>query len=116
MPSTISARDGAAVRSCLTPVRSVAGREVVTVEGLRQGGDLHPLQAAFIEHGALQCGFCTPGMLLGACALLRKTPRPSRAEIVEGMNRHLCRCGAYGRIVDAIASAAGRAPSSGGVR
>jgi aerobic-type carbon monoxide dehydrogenase small subunit (CoxS/CutS family) len=100
-------RDGAAIRACMTPLRSVQGREVTTIEGLAHGEALHPLQAAFVEHDALQCGFCTPGMILGAAALLRKTPRPTREQIVAGMNHHLCRCGAYTRIIDAIAAAAG---------
>jgi nicotinate dehydrogenase subunit A len=97
--------DGKAVRSCVTPLRGVAGKEVVTIEGLAQGGKLHPLQQAFIEHGAFQCGYCTPGMLLAAHALLQANPRPSRDEIAAHMEHNLCRCGAHQRIVDAVESA-----------
>jgi nicotinate dehydrogenase subunit A len=99
--------DGRPVRSCTTTVKATAGKEVLTVEGLARGGRLHPLQQAFIEHGAVQCGYCTPGMLLSAYALLRRNPSPSRAEIVAAMNDNLCRCGAHQRIVDAIEAAAG---------
>jgi len=97
--------DGKAVRSCLTPLKRVAGREVVTIEGLAQGGKLHPLQQAFIDHGAFQCGYCTPGMLLAAQALLKANPGPSRDEIAAHMEHNLCRCGAHQRIVDAVESA-----------
>lgn len=98
--------DGRPVRSCTTTVKATAGKEVLTVEGLARGGRLHPLQQAFIEHGAVQCGYCTPGMLLSAYALLRRNPSPSRAEIVAAMDDNLCRCGAHQRIVDAIEAAA----------
>jgi aerobic-type carbon monoxide dehydrogenase small subunit (CoxS/CutS family) len=98
--------DGKPVRSCTTMLAEIAGKEVLTIEGLAQPGGLHPLQQAFIDHGALQCGYCTPGMLLSAHALLRRQPAPSRAEIVAQMNGHLCRCGAHQRIVDAIEAAA----------
>ncbi|MGE5115998.1 MAG: (2Fe-2S)-binding protein [Betaproteobacteria bacterium] len=98
---------GRAVRSCTLPLKAVAGKEVVTIEGLAApDGTLHPLQQAFIEHGALQCGYCTPGMLMSAEALLRSTPSPSREAIVSHMERNLCRCGAHQRIVQAIESAA----------
>jgi aerobic-type carbon monoxide dehydrogenase small subunit (CoxS/CutS family) len=107
-------RDGVAVRACLTSVRGLRDREVVTIEGLARGEALHAVQAAFVRHQALQCGFCTPGMILGAVSLLRKNPRPSREQIVAGMDHHLCRCGAYGRIVDAIESAAAELASGGG--
>jgi aerobic-type carbon monoxide dehydrogenase small subunit (CoxS/CutS family) len=99
--------DGRAVRSCVTPLGQVAGKQVVTVEGLARGNTLHPLQQAFIDHGAVQCGYCTPGMLLSAVALLQANPRPSREQVIAHMDRNLCRCGAYERIVDAI-EAAGR--------
>jgi nicotinate dehydrogenase subunit A len=95
-----------AVRSCTTPLEAVAGKQVVTVEGLARDGKLHPLQQAFIDHGALQCGYCTPGMLLSAYVLLRGNPQPSRAAIVAAMDHHLCRCGTQQRIVAAIESAA----------
>ena len=99
--------DGKAVRSCITPVKAVSGKEVLTVEGLARGDVLHPLQQAFIAHGALQCGYCTPGMLMSAYVLLRRRPRPSRDEIAAHMDHNLCRCGAHQKIVDAI-EAAGR--------
>ena len=95
-----------AVRSCRTSFKEVRGKEVVTIEGLTKDGALHPLQKAFMEHDALQCGYCTPGMILHACALLRKNPRPSSAEIVSAMDGNLCRCGAHNRIILAIQSAA----------
>jgi aerobic-type carbon monoxide dehydrogenase small subunit (CoxS/CutS family) len=98
--------DGEAVRSCATPVKDVQGTEVVTIEGLAKNGNLHPVQKAFMEHDALQCGFCTPGMIVQAAALLRKNPKPSRAEILRSMEDNLCRCGAHVRIVSAIESAA----------
>jgi nicotinate dehydrogenase subunit A len=97
---------GKPVRSCLTPLKRVAGKDVLTVEGLARGGKLHPLQQAFIEHGAFQCGFCTSGMLLTAYALLRAKPKPTRDEIVAHMEPVLCRCGAHQRVVDAVESAA----------
>ena len=98
--------DGQPVPSCHTPVGKVQGKEVVTIEGLATNGALHPVQKAFVEHDALQCGFCTPGMILQAVGLLRKNPRPSRGEILEHMDQNLCRCGAHTRIVRAIESAA----------
>lgn len=97
--------DGKAVRSCTTSLKHVAGKEVLTIEGLAPVGKLHPLQQAFIDHGALQCGYCTPGMLLAAYALLRGNPKPSRDEIVAHMEHNLCRCGAHQRIVEAIEAA-----------
>ncbi|HUW36464.1 MAG TPA: (2Fe-2S)-binding protein [Rhodocyclaceae bacterium] len=97
--------DGKAVRACLTPLKDVADREVLTIEGLARDGRLHPLQQAFIDHGGLQCGYCTSGMLMGAYALLLQNREPSRAAIMAGMERHLCRCGAHQRIVGAIAAA-----------
>jgi aerobic-type carbon monoxide dehydrogenase small subunit (CoxS/CutS family) len=98
--------DQRAVRACNVPVRSVAGRDVVTIEGLARGAELHPLQQAFIAHDALQCGFCTPGMILTACAFLRAHPNPTREAVIAGMDQNLCRCGAHVRIVDAILTAA----------
>ena len=96
---------GKAVRSCMTPLKNVAGMEVITIEGLARNGKLHPLQQAFIDHGALQCGYCTSGMLLDAYAFLHENPKPSRDAIVAHMDRNLCRCGAHQRIVEAIESA-----------
>lgn len=97
--------DGQAVLSCITPAKRAANKSVRTIEGL---GDekLHPLQKAFMEQDALQCGFCTPGMLMKAAALLKAQPNPTRKDIVEGMEGNLCRCGAYGQIIDAILAAA----------
>ncbi len=95
-----------AVRSCQTPVKYVRGGEVATIEGLAKNGKLHPLQEAFADHDALQCGYCTPGMIMSAYGLLRKHPNPSASEIIEGMDDNFCRCGAHTRIVDAIQTAA----------
>jgi len=97
-----------AVRSCMTSLKNIQGKEVVTIEGLARDGKLHPLQQAFIDHGALQCGYCTSGMLLNAYAFLREHPKPSRDEIVAHMERNLCRCGAHQRIVAAIESSSGQ--------
>jgi len=93
-----------AVRSCRMPIRNVQGKEVITIEGLAQGDKLHPLQQAFADHGALQCGFCTPGMIMNAYALLLKNPKLTRDQILKGMENNLCRCSAYTRIVKAIES------------
>ncbi len=95
-----------AVLSCQYPVQDVSGKEVMTIEGLQQNGKLHPLQTAFMQHNALQCGFCTPGMIMGAYSLLKKNPQPSYNEIVEDLERYLCRCGSYIRIIEAIQTAA----------
>jgi aerobic-type carbon monoxide dehydrogenase small subunit (CoxS/CutS family) len=100
--------DGVAAKSCLTKVGAVAGKKIVTIEGLAPEGALHPVQQAFLDADALQCGYCTPGMILGAVALLRRTPNPSDAEIATGMNGHICRCGTYPRVISAIRSAAGK--------
>ena len=96
--------DKKAVRSCRLPVKEVNGKEVMTIEGLAQGDTLHPLQKAFLEHGAVQCGFCTPGMLMNAYALLLENPSASREDIIKGMDNNLCRCSAHTRIVQAIES------------
>lgn len=98
--------DHEAVRSCQTSVKEIRGKEVVTIEGLAGNGKLHPLQKSFMEHDALQCGYCTPGMILTAYSFLRKNPDPSYSEIIDGMDDNLCRCGAHNRIVMAIQSAA----------
>ncbi|MGD8236979.1 MAG: (2Fe-2S)-binding protein [Armatimonadota bacterium] len=98
--------DDTAVRSCMVTVKRVQGKAVTTIEGLARNGELHPLQKAFAEHDGLQCGFCTPGMILNAYSLLRDNPRPSYAEILERMEHNLCRCGAHKRIVEAIQAAA----------
>lgn len=94
------------VLSCQYPVQNVNGKEVMTIEGLAKNGNLHPLQTAFIQHNALQCGFCTPGMILGAYSLLLKNPQPSYREIVEAMEGYLCRCSSYNRIIEAIQTTA----------
>ncbi len=91
-----------AVRSCVVPVKDIAGKKVLTIEGLAKDERLHPIQEAFLKHHAFQCGFCTPGMILNAYALLLKKPRPMRDEILQHMDDNLCRCGSHRRIVDAI--------------
>ena len=100
--------DGVPERSCQVPLRDVQNKEVITIEGLVQGSELHPLQEAFVERGALQCGFCTPGMIMNAYALLLDNPAPTRGEIIDGMEDNLCRCAAHKRIVEAIEDAARR--------
>jgi len=97
--------DGEAVRSCDIPVSAVESREITTIEGLAADGELHPVQSAFAQHDALQCGFCTPGMILGAVDLLRRRPDPTEDDIVRGLERHLCRCGAHTRIIQAVQTA-----------
>ena len=97
--------DNEPVRSCQLSVGDAAGKNIVTVEGLAANGKLHPVQKAFVEHDALQCGFCTPGMIMNAYGLLLKNPHPTRAQIVDGMEDNLCRCGAHTRIIEAIESA-----------
>lgn len=98
--------DGKAVRSCLVSAASVAGKKVETVEGLEREGRLHPLQEAFLEKSAFQCGYCTPGFLMAAEALLRRVRKPEDAEIRRELNGNLCRCGTYPRIVEAVRLAA----------
>ncbi len=100
--------DGASVRSCILPVRAAAGKHITTIEGIH-----HPLQDAFIEEDAMQCGYCTAGMIVSGVALLNKKPNPSRDEIVHHMNGNICRCGTYLRIIAAIRKAAqSNAPSN----
>lgn len=99
--------EGKAVNSCLVLAVEAEGKEILTIEGLSQGGTLHPLQQAFIEHGALQCGFCTPGMLLTAKAFIDNHPHPSEPEIRHAIAGVLCRCTGYDKIVRAIAAATG---------
>jgi aerobic-type carbon monoxide dehydrogenase small subunit (CoxS/CutS family) len=98
--------DNEAVRSCNMAISEVAGKNVVTIEGLSLGGKLHPVQQAFVDNDALQCGFCTPGMIMNATGLLLKNPNPTTQQIIEGMDNNLCRCGAHVRIVDAVHAAA----------
>ncbi|MBN1459494.1 MAG: (2Fe-2S)-binding protein [Armatimonadetes bacterium] len=96
------------VRACITPVSHADGQTVTTIEGLGKEGALHPVQQAFLDMQAFQCGYCTPGMIMGAVVLLRKNPHPTELEIKQGMAGHLCRCGSYDRIVRAIQLAAER--------
>jgi len=103
--------DGEAVRTCQYPVSAVQGKEVITIEGLASGKNLHPLQEEFADRGALQCGFCTPGMIMSAYGLILAKKRLTRGEIVEGMEENLCRCGAHQRIVEAIEAASRRVGS-----
>jgi len=104
--------NGEAVRSCSTPLESVAGKVVLTIEGLGLSDQLHPMQEAFLSHHAFQCGFCTPGMILSAYALLKKTPKPDRQQVAEALDGNLCRCGAHVRILAAVEAAA----QNGGAR
>jgi len=97
--------DGRPVSSCVTPVRAAADRKIVTIEGLAAGGALHKVQQAFVAEGAMQCGYCTPGMILAAVALLGRDPHPTEAQIVEALNGNLCRCCGYPRIVAAVRKA-----------
>ncbi len=98
--------DGKAQRSCITPVRSVAQKPITTIEGLAKGDHLHPVQQAFLDVGAMQCAYCTSGMIMSAVALLQKNPNPQPKEIVDFMDGNVCRCGTYLRIVSAIQQAA----------
>src|SRR5579864_2905992 len=98
--------DGAAVRSCIIPLEDAASKKITTIEGLERDGQLHPVQEAFLKADAMQCGYCTPGMIMSAVALLTREPDPSREDIVRLMNGNICRCGAYSRIMSAIEQAA----------
>lgn len=98
--------DGKPVTSCLTPVSAAAGKKVVTIEGLAAGDRLHALQQAFVDEGAMQCGYCVPGMILTAAALLERNPRPTETQIIDAMNGNLCRCCGYPRILAAVRRAA----------
>jgi aerobic-type carbon monoxide dehydrogenase small subunit (CoxS/CutS family) len=98
--------NGKAVRSCRTPLSQVEGKQVTTIEGLAAGGRLHPLQQAFLDKGGLQCGYCTPGMIMSAYGLLLRDPRPSRAAVAEALEGNICRCSAYKRILEAVESVA----------
>src|SRR3974390_3186762 len=98
--------DGRAVRSCITPVRAAAGKRITSVEGLAQNGKLHPVQESFLKADALQCGYCTPGMVMSAVSLLAKDPNPTDDAIERGMEGNICRCGTYPRIVAAVRMAA----------
>lgn len=96
--------DGTAQRACMLDVQSIANRKVTTIEGLAEGDNLHPVQQAFVENDALQCGYCTPGMILSAVSLLAENPKASEADIIDGLDDNLCRCGAHKRIVKAVRS------------
>ncbi len=98
--------DGVAHPSCLTPVGAVSGKEITTIEGLADGERLHPVQQSFIDCDAMQCGYCTPGMILQSVALLRKKPSPSEGEIKQQLQGNICRCGTYNRIIRAVQQAA----------
>ena len=98
--------DGAPVRSCITRVSSVAGKQITTIEGLEQNGRLHPVQQAFLDADALQCGYCTPGMILASVGLLQKTSQPGEPEIRRALQGNVCRCGTYPRIIAAVQLAA----------
>lgn len=106
--------DGVAVRSCQTRIGEAVGRSVTTIEGLASGGRLHPVQQAFLEAGAFQCGFCTPGMIIATAALLARTPHPNDAEVRAALDGNLCRCGGYLRILDAVQRASVRVGEAGG--
>ena len=97
--------DGKPALACQFPLAKAEGRSILTIEGLAKGGRLHPLQQAFIDHGAMQCGYCTPGMILRAYALLRQNPDPSEADIADALEGNLCRCNNYRRIIAAVRAA-----------
>jgi aerobic-type carbon monoxide dehydrogenase small subunit (CoxS/CutS family) len=105
--------DGEAVRSCQTPLKTIEGKKVLTIEGLEKNGGLHPLQEAFLKHDALQCGYCTPGMILTAYSLLQSKPRPAEKDILDALEGNLCRCGAHQRIVMAVQEAAAAMEGAG---
>ena len=98
--------DGGATPACMMPVEDAVGREIVSIEGLAKNGGLHPLQSAFLEEDAMQCGYCISGMLISGAALLARTPHPGEAEIRDALAPHLCRCGVYGRVIQAVKRAA----------
>ena len=100
--------DGQQTRSCVTPVGKVVNKQITTIEGLEKDGRLHPVQEAFLEADAMQCGYCTPGMIMSSVALLNKTSKPTREQIVRHMDRNVCRCGTYLRIIAAIQMASGQ--------
>jgi carbon-monoxide dehydrogenase small subunit len=99
--------DGRPTLSCLTLARSAEGREITTIEGIAPAGGLHPVQRAFVEHGATQCGFCTPGFVLTSVALLRDHPEPSKEEVARAISGNLCRCTGYTKIIEAVLAASG---------
>ena len=104
--------DGRAQRSCITGIGAISAKQITTIEGLASGEQLHPVQEAFLEAGAMQCGYCTSGMIMSAVALLKRNPQPKESEIIAFMDGNVCRCGTYARIISAIQRAAKVAPSS----
>lgn len=107
--------DGEPVRSCMLPVSDVAGKKLLTIEGLEKNGQLHPIQQAFVEHDALQCGFCTPGMIMKIYGLLIVNPEPSKQEVLDALEENFCRCSAYKQIIEAVQTA-GQEMKKGGVK
>lgn len=97
--------EGEPVRSCMLPVSEVAGKKLLTIEGLEQNGELHPIQEAFVEHDAQQCGFCTPGMIMKIYGLLIVNPEPTRQEVLDALEENFCRCSAYKQIIEAVQTA-----------
>jgi carbon-monoxide dehydrogenase small subunit len=105
--------NGKAVNSCLMLIAEAQGKEILTIEGVSKGGELHPIQDAFVTHGAVQCGFCTPGIIMGAKAFLSENPDPSDEEIKKALSGHLCRCTGYVQVIEAVKAAAHHLKSSG---
>jgi aerobic carbon-monoxide dehydrogenase small subunit len=99
--------DGKPIASCVTPAHMAQGRRIVTIEGLADGARLHPVQQAFLDEDAMQCGYCTPGMIMRTVSLLESNPKPTDAQIIEGLNGNLCRCSGYARVIAAVKRAAG---------
>jgi aerobic-type carbon monoxide dehydrogenase small subunit (CoxS/CutS family) len=104
--------NGKAVNSCLMLIAEARGKEILTIEGLSKGGELHPIQEAFVTHGAVQCGFCTPGLIMGTKAFLLENPDPSEDEIKKALSGHLCRCTGYVQVIEAVKGAAENMKSS----
>lgn len=104
--------NGKAVNSCLMLIAEAWGKEILTIEGLSKGGELHPIQDAFVTHGAVQCGFCTPGLIMGTKAFLMENPEPSEEEIKKALSGHLCRCTGYVQVIEAVKAAADTMKSS----
>ena len=104
--------DGKAINSCLMLAVEAQGKEILTIEGLSEGGDLHPIQETFVTHGAVQCGFCSPGLIMGSRAFLAENPKPSDKEIKKALSGHLCRCTGYVQIIEAVSAAAEKMGSS----
>mgnify|MGYP001826959914 FL=1 len=103
--------NGQAAKACLYSIKDIAGKDLTTIEGLAAGKELHPVQRAFVEHDALQCGYCTPGMIMAVVDLLTRNPAATDADIVAGLDNNLCRCGAHQRILEAVRSVARITPA-----